>query len=166
MESITKTVVLDDNETVVFSRLDLSDLFSLTDEVQAEREQVARQLGREEGLDKYEIMNLVLEVRTRKPTVSEILQSCSSPQGAYRILNKSLSKSKVEKDKTKSILSRMSIPDCLDVARMLVLDVQEEKPKTEGKVENPLPVSPSTGSESPKEATQCAGDGLGYYGKK
>lgn len=166
MEAITKTLVLDNNETVVFPRLDLSDLFALADEVQAEREKVARVLGKEEKMDRYEIINMVVEIRTRKPTIQEILSTCSSPQGAFQVLMRSLTKGKVEKAKATDILSHIPIPDCLDTARMLILDLQEEKPKKEGAKENPLPVNPSTSSGSVDTSKAAETDNLGYYGKK
>lgn len=164
MESITKTIFLD-GEKIEFARLDLSDLFSLADEVQAEREAAARDLCRTDGLDKYETLNVLMELRTRKPTVQEILMTASSPQGSHRILTKSLTKQKVDAAKQKDIVSKLNVADCLDTARMLVLDVQEVKPKVEEK-ESPLPESPSTSGESVKSETAKPDDGLGYYGKK
>jgi len=169
MQSITKTVYVD-NIKVEFARLDLNDLFTLCDVVQAEREQVARVLCKEEKLDKYETMNVVLDVRRSKVTIQEILAACSNPKGAFDVLLKSLAKSGKKDDEGRSVISQINIPDCIDIARMLVLDVQEETPeeKPEVKAESPLAESPSTSAEPVK--TQVVGqqkvDAIGFYGKE
>ena len=141
MQSITKTVYIEDLK-VEFARLDLSDLFALCEAVQADREQVARVLCKEEKMDRYETMNVVLDVRRSKVTIQELLASCSNPKGAFDVLEASLKKSAVKE--TKSLIGKMQIPDCIDIARMLVLDVQEEQapeaPKPEVKPESPLEI--------------------------
>ncbi len=162
MESITKTVVLDNGDKVEFARLDLEDLFSLTDELLASKEAVARQLAQEEKLDRYETMNLVLEIRNGKPSVQELLAHSTSPQGSSSVLRKSLTKKNVPADRQQALIGRVHIPTCIDIARMLILDVQEKPEKVveavkEAGEDSPLSPSPSTSGESgPKPKSKKA----------
>ena len=160
MNSITKTIVLDSGEKVVFSRLILSDLFSLTDELQAERKAKVKKMAAEEGFDRYETFNLLMEVDRVVPTVQEILQGCASASGSHRVLTASLKKQGAEN--IPDILSSLPIPECIEVARMLVLDIQEAKEKEE----SPFEVGPSTSPESKEEVPESKDQGPGYYGKE
>lgn len=144
MESICKSIVLGDSTTVEFPRLVIGDLLSLGDQVVAQREKVARDLARDEKLDRIDTINLILELRKQRPTIGEMLESTKTPEGSIMVLKRSLSKAKVEAARQDEILGLMSIPDCVDVAQMLIFDVQETKAKEEAKGESPLPAgSPS-----------------------
>jgi hypothetical protein len=125
VQSVTKTLTID-GQPVTFQRLSLEDMPAISDQIKTEREKLARELGREEKLDKYEITNLVLELRSKPPTVAEILASTDTAQGASRVIRMSLNKSGVPADKHGEIIAKIEIPAALELARNLVLDVQDE----------------------------------------
>jgi hypothetical protein len=163
MEPITKVVFVG-AEKITFHRLTLEDLFTVSDDIVAQQEAEARKLAKDEKLARHELVNVVLEIRRRKPNHDEIIASTTTPQGASAVLRKSLTKAGVAADKQGDLIAKMNINQCLEVAGMLVLDIQDEpksedeKKEQEGQTESPLPVNPSTLEESLKAKAVGYGD--------
>ena len=96
-------------------------------------------------------------------TINEILASTATPQGAINIIKKSMAKSQVKPDVQTKVLDS-NVPELIELAKMLVLDVHEDVPTDAPVVEeplSPLPLSPSISEQSgqnPIEAEKAAAD--------
>lgn len=147
MTSTTATLMTDSGVKVIFQRLTIPDLFSLVDEIQAEREVIARKLAKEEALDKLDTLNLVDHVRNNKPTVRDLFTHSESPQGAVKILTKSLRLAGVSEANIPATLAEFNFGTLIEVAKMLALDMQEV-PKEAKETERPLEVVSLAGGET------------------
>lgn len=130
MESVCKYLTIN-NEPVEFPRLSIEELFGISEWICQQRESEARQLGAQDKLDKLDVANICLDIRHRKPALSEILALCNTPQVACRVIRTSLKKAKVAEDKHAALVAGVPIPDAIELAKMLVLDIQDEKAKPE-----------------------------------
>jgi hypothetical protein len=154
MESKTLTVMNGD-EKVEFPRLDLSDLYSLGDEIVARREKVARELAAEEKLDRSTTINIVMDIRNVKPTWNEVLHYAGYvPEGTVSTLKRSLAKKGLDGSKQQEFVGGMGVDMLSTTALDLVLDIQQRRPQAKGdQTESPLPGKdgPSTGPQSETE---------------
>lgn len=138
--SITKTVILCDGTTLEIKRLSLSDLISLSETIQIEREQIVKKLADEEKLDRYEKLNLINEVRRTPVDINEVIKNSTSPKGAISVIKKALVKSGFDTVIQERVLEEIDILDLIVLSKNLVLDVKDEKEK-KGPNESPLVVS-------------------------
>ncbi len=161
MESITKTVILEQysdatvdppvvhpSEVIKFKRLDLEELINIGDQMVATREAIAKDLAKENKLDTHEIINVILDIRSRRPSITEILNYARCPEGALLLLQKSLMKNKISQPEIKRINSRIPTPEAIELAKDLVLDIQQVPSKAEVEKEkdaSPLLVGESSG---------------------
>jgi hypothetical protein len=168
MNAITKVIPVE-GKHVEFPRLSLEELFSISDQIAASNEAIARKLAVEESLAKVEQFNIIFDIRSNKPGVSTILGACETPQVAAMLLRKSLAKSGVGEAEQTEIISKINIPTCVETARYLVLDVQEQKEDKEKAIaeaikeqvleESPLPDPRSILEESLKAKAIGYGSG-------
>lgn len=153
MESVCKHLTIN-NEPVEFPRLSIEELFGVSDWICSQRESEARQIGAQDKLDKLDVANIVMDIRQRKPQLSEILALCNTPQVACRVLRTSLKKAKVAEDKHAALISGVPIPDAIELSKMLVLDIQEmvkpDEPEKKGD-------AGSEGQSSPSEPAAAYG---------
>ncbi len=146
MNTITKSVYLND-ELVEFPRLTLTELHTVADKIKADREKSARELGIEMKMGDIDIYNVVLEIRTSQISIADVYATAKGTRGAETVVRRSMSKAGFDKARQDELLSKLGIHELLDLAEMLVVDMQQKespkKPETGGtEGTNPLPVSP------------------------
>lgn len=153
MIATTKTLIID-GEFIEIKRLSLNDLQSIGDAMQTQKETIARQIAKEEKLDKYELINLIVEIRRQQVTMNEILNSTATPAGATNIIKKSMIKSGLKPELQNKVLDH-NIPDLIEIAKMLILDVHEEPtPEQKEPNESFLSENPSTSEPSGQIVTE------------
>jgi hypothetical protein len=173
---ITRTVNIGTEENKIeleFQRLSLTELFSIADYIQQEREKDLRELCKAENFEKYELLNALTQLRKNKATLEDVYAFAGTPQGAVKIAIKSLVKSGKTVEQANELLDKVKIPDIFDTAKFLVLDIQEVKKDVEEEVpkSTPFPVDQSTGvlptiGQNISEVAQKPSETVAYYGQK
>jgi hypothetical protein len=128
MESNVRIVQVE-GASVELPRLTLDDVCTIAEKVCSEWEKKARKLGIEEKLDRNQLNQLILSVRTRMPSLDEIHTLALSPAGARIIIQHSIEKGKAA---DKITMKDLSAVDAIDIAVDLLVGKPEKK---EDKVE-------------------------------
>lgn len=175
MQSTAKTIVLD-NKTYSLPKLTIRDLFSIGDEFVASREALARKLAKEENLDRYEIINIVNQIRANRPSVADLVGFASTPEGVNAVITKSCQKAELSDDDVKTIMDETPFDELVYTARLLASGLTDKAEAEEAKAnadaakeEEVIEKSPLSQKKSKKVSTKKkSGDEkeVGWFGKQ